>query len=107
MAINWRLKSYLSDRGIYSPTILQRKIIEKTGVIISIQNLCNYLNEKPKTLRLHTVELICTALDCELQSFCQVKGGLQKLAEVKKLAYGNTPLSKRGIKQFPDPKEYS
>ena len=107
MAIHWRLKTYLAHQGIYSATGLQRKIVDKTGVLISIQNLCNYLNAKPRTLRLHTMELICTALDCELQAFCEVKSGIAKLAEVKKLAYGNTPPAKRAVKQFPDPKEYS
>jgi len=107
MAIHWRLKTYLASQGIYSATKLQQKIVEKTGVLISIQNLCNYLNHRPKILRLGTVELICSALDCELQTFCTVSGGVKKLSEVKKLAYGNTPLSKRATKQFPDPKEYS
>ena len=107
MAIHWRLKTYLANHGIYSATALQRKIVDKTGVLISIQNLCNYLNEKPKVLRLHTMELICTALDCELHAFFEVKAGAKKLEEVRKLAYGNTPHGKRAIKQFPDPKEYS
>jgi DNA-binding Xre family transcriptional regulator len=107
MAIHWRLKTYLANQGIYSVTEFQRKIVDKTGVIISIQNLCNYLNEKPKSLRLHTMELICAALECELTAFCEVKGGVKKLTEVKKLAYGNTPQGKRAVKQFPDPKEYS
>jgi DNA-binding Xre family transcriptional regulator len=107
LAIHWRLKTHLANQGVYSATQLQRKIVDKTGVLISIQNLCNYLNEKPKTLRLHTMELICTALECELTAFCEVKGGTKKLAEVKKLAYGNTPHAKRAVKQFPDPNEYS
>ena len=107
MAVHWRLKTYLANQGIFSATELQKKIVDKTGVLISIQNLCNYLNHKPKLLRLQTVELICSALECELQNFCEVKGGVKKLSEIKKLAFGNTPHSKRAVKQFPDPKEYS
>lgn len=114
MAIHWRLKSYAaSQHGIYSGTRLRRRIAEKTGVLISLQNVCNYLNAKPKSLRLTTIELICTALDCDLKDFCEIQAWSEsKKAAVKpgdppkKLSFKNTPLAKRAIKAFPDPREY-
>lgn len=113
MAIHWRLRSYVaSHHGIYSGTRLQRRIVEKTGVLISLQNICNYLNDKPKVLRLTTVELICTALGCELGDFCGVKGWSEaqqataRTDHPKKLSFKNTPLSKRAGKSFPDPRHY-
>ena len=108
MAISWRLKTYLATKhGIYRVTAFQKRITKKTGVLISIQNLCNYLNAKPKAIRLKTLELIVTALECNLNDFLEITP--QKSSppcETKKLSYQNTPLSKRALKNFPDPKDY-
>ncbi len=110
MAIQWRLKTYLANKhGIYGAVVFQKKIVKKTGVLISIQNLCNYLDKKPKSIRLKTIEIICTALECEMKEFCEVKPSpSEKPADApKKLSYKNTPHSKRGVSQFPNPKNYS
>lgn len=106
MAISWRLKTYLSKHGIYQATSLQKRIVNKTGVLISAQNLCNYLNGKPKSIRLKTVQLIITALGCELSDFLEIGPDDSTVGETKKLSYQNTPLSKRAVSQFPDPKNY-
>lgn len=107
MAISWRLRTYLATKhGIYNPSAFQKRIVKKTGVLISTQNLCNYLNGKPKAIRLKTVELIVTALECDLSDFLEIKPLDTPVGETKKLSYQNTPLSKRAVSQFPDPKNY-
>lgn len=107
MAISWRLKTYLATKhGIYHATSLQKRIVKKTGVLISAANLRNYLNRKPKSIRLKTLELIVTSLDCELCDFFEIKPAEIAVGETKKLSYQNTPLSKRAKDQFPDPKNY-
>lgn len=112
MAISWRLKTYLATKyGIYSAVALQRRVTEATGVVISAQNLRAYLNEKPKLIPLRTIELICTALQCELSAFCEVKPktqiGIRENGQPKKLAFHNTPIKKRTIgMSFPDPNNY-
>ena len=107
MAISWRLKTYLATKhGIYLATHLQKRIVSKTGVLISTQNLCNYMNAKPKSIRLKTVELIVTALECELSDFFDIKASEVSVGETKKLSYQNTPLAKRAVSKFPDPKNY-
>lgn len=107
MAISWRLKTYLATKhGIYQATALQKRIAKKTGVLISTPNLRHYLNGKPKAIRLKTVELIVTALECELSDFLEIKPCDVAVGETKKLSYQNTPLSKRAVSQFPDPKNY-
>ena len=109
MAVHWNLRTVLATKhGIYTARGLQRKITQATGVIISHQNLCNYLNAKPSLLRLETIELFCTALQCELSDFCQVTPAkCRRLSgSPKKLSYKNAPLSKRTVHQFPDPKGY-
>ena len=111
MAISWRLKTYLATQhGIFSAVDLQRKIITTTGVIISVQNLRAYLNEKPKLIPLKTIELICTALRCDLSAFCEVKPQPRtpgKPEQPRKLSFHNTPIKKRASGQlFPDPTHY-
>lgn len=112
MAVNWRLKTFLvQKKGIFKATELQKRIVKKTGVLISLQSLCNFIGKKPVSIRFKTLELICTALDCELSDFCTIgpsEALLQegKNVEVKKLSWQNTPFSKRHQNNFPDPKEY-
>ena len=109
MAIHWRLKTYLATKhGIFGAVALQKLITKKTGILISVQNLCNYLEKKPKMIPLHTMELFITALECQLEDFCHITPNTASLPpSPKKLAYKNTPLSKRAIKAFPDPKDYN
>lgn len=107
MAIHWRLKTYLAtSHGIYHATALQKRIVKKTGFLISAPNLRSYMNRKPKSIRLKTLELIVTALECDLSSFLEIKPAEISVGETKKLSYQNTPLSKRAKENFPDPKNY-
>ncbi|MBC8548768.1 MAG: helix-turn-helix transcriptional regulator [Candidatus Brocadiales bacterium] len=109
MSVHWRLRSHLSQKhSIYNATSFQKKIIKKTGIIISLPNLCKMINKKPKIIRLETMEVICSALGCELHEFMEVKPKTYKDKEhTKKLSYKNTPHNKRGVKNFPDPKDYN
>lgn len=110
MAISWRLKTYLATKhGIFSAVDFQKKIITATSVIISVQNLRAYINDKPKLIPLKTIELICTTLQCELSDFCEVRPQPKNLGKPtpKKLSFHNTPLKKRASGQFfPDPTHY-
>lgn len=110
MAISWRLKTHLAVKyGIFSAVGLQKKVTLSTGIIISVQNLRTYLNEKPKLIPLKTIELICTALQCRLSDFCEVRPEppTSKRQQPKKLSFHNTPIKKRTSGQlFPDPAHY-
>lgn len=106
MAIQWRLKSFVSSRGIYRARDLQRKITEKTGIIISLQNICNLLKEKPLGVKLKTIEIICTALDCNMTDFCNISAGKFDPTNVRKLSFHNTPHKNRGSAELPEPKDY-
>lgn len=108
MAIRWRLKTYLSEKhGIYRATEFKKLIVQKTGVIVSLPNLCRYLNKKPTALCLATMEIFCSALGCELAAFCTVVPKKEKsTGEPRKLSFKNTPLSKRAGKSFPEPGDY-
>lgn len=107
MAINWHLKTYLAQKhGIFRAIDLRRKVIEKTNIQISKQQICNLFNNKPKSLKLKTIEIICTALDCQLSDFCNVKTGKIHSKNLRKLSFENTPHKMRGKNSFPDPKDY-
>ena len=107
MAVHWRLKTYLATKhGIYRINTFQKLIVKKTGVLISAQNLSQYM-KSPKTLRLTTIEILCSALECELSDFCTVGPGTMKPESLRKLSFQNTPLSKRAAKNFPNPSDYN
>ena len=107
MSISWKLKKYLAnEHQIYTVTDFQKKIVKKTGIIISIANLCNYVNHRPKMIRLDTMEIICTALNCELAELLIISPKKVNFTHNKKLSFKNTPLSKIGVKSFPPPEDY-
>ncbi|MCK5537501.1 MAG: helix-turn-helix transcriptional regulator [Bacteroidales bacterium] len=109
MSTSWRLKSYIAqNHSIYTATDFQKKIIKKTGIIISLVQLSKILKKKPVLIRLETMEIICSALNCNLTQFMNIKPKKYKLikGEEKKLSYKNTPHSQRGVHQFPDPQNY-
>lgn len=108
MSIKWHLKSFLSQKhSIHSATLLQKKIAKKTGYIISLPMVCRLLNNKPTIIKLETMELICSTLNCQLTDFMSVgPKKFNKIDDPKKYSYKNTPLAKRGVKKFPNPKDY-
>lgn len=109
MTIKWRLKSFiLENNNIATATDFRKKIIEETGIIISVQNLCNLLNSKPKSIRLSTIEIICLALDCKMSEFFDINGKDKKKfsRKVKKLSCKNTPKIKIAKNAFPNPENY-
>lgn len=107
MAIHWKLKQLAYDKhGLIRLKDLQRHILEKTGVIISLQHLSDLVKGCPKSIRLQTMEILCSALDCALSDLVTIEPGKRKAKVTRKLSYQSTPLEKRGIKAFPDPSDY-
>jgi DNA-binding Xre family transcriptional regulator len=106
MAISWKLKTLASSKGIYRAKDMQRRIMQKTGVVVSLQNICNLFNGKPLSAKLKTIEIICTTLDCKMSDFCDISPGKYDASDVRKLSFRNTPHSVRGKADFPDPKDY-
>jgi DNA-binding Xre family transcriptional regulator len=105
--VKWTFKSYLSSKHqIYSATELQKRIVKKTGVAISVAQLCKLVNKTPAMLRFSTMEIICTALACELNDFVQIGPKTMNPDKPRKLSFKNTPKSKIGTKSFPAPSDY-
>lgn len=107
MAINWRLKTFIFTKfNITKATKVQKMILDKTGILISLQNLCNLINKKPQMIKLDTMEIICSALNCELKDILKITPASKKRENKIKLSYKNTPKSKIAYKSFPDPNNY-
>ena len=108
MAINWHLKTYLARKhGIYRPTDLQALVVKKTNVLISLPSISKIINNKPAAIKLRTMELICTALGCDLNEFCQIRPSTnQRPDKLKKLSPRTTPDNKKAVTSFPDPGDY-
>ncbi len=108
MAIKWNLKKYIkNEHSIDSARDLKILIKHKTGVCISLQNICNYLTKRPVMVRLETMEVLCTALECNLSNFLEVSPSKKNKKEERKLSYKNTPHAKRGHNDFPNPDDYN
>ena len=107
MAIYWRLKKYLlNEHHINTATDFKKLIKNKTGIIISLPNVCAYVNGRPRTIKLDVAELFCTTLTCELSDFLEITPSKARKQKEGKLSYQTTPHSKRGLDNFPDPMDY-
>lgn len=105
--IKWKFKAFLAEKHqIYSVTELQKQIVKKTGVAISLAQLCKLVNAQPQMLRFSTIEIICTALNCELKDFLIIGPKTMDPEKKRKLSFKNTPKSKVGTKNFPSPADY-
>lgn len=105
--IRWKLKTLMAQKHqIYSVTELQKLIVKKTGVVISVANLCKYVNKQPKMIRFETMEIICSALECELSSILKVSPKVFNPEKKSKLSFKNTPKAKIATKAFPEPRDY-
>jgi DNA-binding Xre family transcriptional regulator len=73
MPMIWKLREWLrSERDITRAAEVSRIILERTGRRLSTQAICDLLNDKPRMLRLETIQAICDALSCRLSDFCEV-----------------------------------
>ena len=108
MAIHWKLKQYIREKyGFLRLKDLQGRIMEKTGIIVSLQHLSELGRGCPKSIRLHTMEVLCSALDCSLSDLIAIEPSKRKEKAARKLSYRSTPLGKRGRETFPNPSDYS
>ena len=107
MAVHWHLRTYLQRKhGIHKATDLQKRIVQETGILISLSSLTDLMNKKPGMIRLKTMEILCTALDCKLEDFCRIGPGNIYSAKVKKLGEAHVPTCHKNREQFPDPEGY-
>jgi DNA-binding Xre family transcriptional regulator len=106
----WNFRVWLAkEHEIFSPTQLQKVLVERAGVRLSLQALSSLMKSRPGAIRFQTMQAICTALNCRLSDFCQMtpdaQFGRPNAGDPKRL-YG--PLTKDAGKEgmYPDPSEY-
>jgi putative transcriptional regulator len=64
MALKWRLRQVMAERGIWSGAELGRLMEQKAGYKLSAPSLSALLTEQPKQMKAQTMDALCTALDC-------------------------------------------
>src|SRR6266536_5298579 len=73
MPLVWNLRKWLAvNRDIYRPVDLQKLIAEKAGVHLSLQAVSALMQSTPSALRIATLEVLCTALECKASEFFDV-----------------------------------
>ncbi len=108
MAIHWKLKQYVRDKhGLFRLKDLQHLIVEKTAIVVSLQHLSDLVRGCPKSIRLQTMEILCSALNCTLNDLVTIEPSKRKKKATRKLSYQSTPLGKRGQNAFPNPSDYT
>lgn len=62
--IRWRLRQVMAAREIWTGKRLLDLLRTKAGIDLSHVAVMRLVNEKPKQVRLATLEALCVALDC-------------------------------------------
>jgi DNA-binding Xre family transcriptional regulator len=106
----WNFRVWLArEREIFSPTQLQKVLVERAGVRLSLQALSSLMKGRPEAIRFQTMQAICNALNCRLSDFCQMtpdkQFGRPNVADPKRL-YGSLSPVARKERIYPDPSEY-
>lgn len=69
MAVYWRLKELIEERGIQGAAALHRALTEDLGLQVSPQAFAKQLRKPPESLKVSTAQMICTLLQVSLQDF--------------------------------------
>jgi len=64
MSIEWNLRHVMAKNNVWTGSELLRLMEDRAGYSISHASVSALLNEKPKLIRVETLDAICTALDC-------------------------------------------
>jgi len=64
MALKWRLRQVMADRGIWTGAELGRFMELKAGYKLSAPSISALLTEEPRQVKAQTMDALCTALDC-------------------------------------------
>jgi putative transcriptional regulator len=64
MALEWRLRQVMVERGIWSGAELGRLMKEKAGYNLSAPSISALLSGNPKQVKAETMDALCTTLEC-------------------------------------------
>jgi putative transcriptional regulator len=64
MALKWRLRQVMAERGVWSGADLGRLMEQKAGYKLSAPSISALLTEEPRQVKAQTMDALCTALDC-------------------------------------------
>jgi DNA-binding NtrC family response regulator len=73
MPLIWNLRNWLkSERGVKGPAEARRRILNATGLDISVKALTELFNRKPEILPVETLQALCDTFTCRLSAFCNI-----------------------------------
>lgn len=64
MALEWRLRKVMAERGVWSGSELRRLMVDKAGYSITPPSISALLTGEPRQMKTETMDALCTALDC-------------------------------------------
>lgn len=64
LAIEWKLRKVMADKGIWSGAELGRLLEDKAGFKLSPPSISALLTGEPKQVKTQTMDALCTALEC-------------------------------------------
>jgi hypothetical protein len=69
--IEWRVRLACAERGIWSAAELQRLVLRRTGIHLSVQTLQAWFRSLPVRIEVRTLKAVLNALGCDLADLIQ------------------------------------
>lgn len=83
MALEWRLRQVMAERGIWTGAELIRLMNEKAGYSLTAPSISLLLANAPKQVKAETMDALCTALACTPSDLWRHKATYVSGREVK------------------------
>src|SRR5699024_6993925 len=64
MAIEWRLRKVMAEKGVWSGAELGRLLEDKAAYKLSPPSISALITGEPKQVKAQTMDALCTALEC-------------------------------------------
>jgi DNA-binding Xre family transcriptional regulator len=107
MPSNWTLKKWLAiEHDIYRASDLRQRIIERTGVQLSLSSVSELLRQTPKVVKLSTMQILCTTFQCQLSDFLEVTPGKARSGRPRRPYASHAGKRTRKPTMFPSPDDF-
>lgn len=73
MSIEWKLRQVMAKKNVWTGSELLRMMEDKAGFTMTPASISALLNEKPKLIRVETLDALCTALECSPEELIEHK----------------------------------
>jgi DNA-binding Xre family transcriptional regulator len=99
LAIEWKLRDIMAQRGMYHTSDLQPGLAER-GIQLSTEQIWRLVTQTPLRIQLDTLAALCDLLECDLASLIHISELKQQVPK-RRVAAGDSMALPATVKPIP------